>query len=583
MYCNKENINILTALMRLYGVRHVVVCPGSRNAPLVHNFDACPDIVCHPVTDERSAGFVALGLRQQQEGLVAVCVTSGSALLNVLPAAAEATYQHRGIIVISADRPAAWIDQLDGQTLPQTGSLGRFVGKSVSLPEPHDAAERWHCHRLVCEAILDNMIPPYPSVHINVPVSEPLFTFTEESLPEVRVVKPCLWSNPSHRAFISCMIEDTRRPMIVVGQMPDDPSLQRIIRKLKERYVVLCEQLSYDKQTFTDQMLCALSSCDDAKAYQPDVVMFLGGHTVSKRLRHFLRGLGDDVEVIMVTSDRELHDISQHASWIMYGEADKVLNDIFVSIDSEESNATPNRDQQRDFHKRWAALEQAVRQQHDAFVPEYSSMLAVRSLEDAIDASTDSVLYANSMSVRLGMLYADHYCYCNRGLNGIEGSLSVAVGVSLAKAPVKRRGDTTMYWVDNEDSKTYCVIGDLSFFYDENALWQQQLTGNLRIMLLNNQQGAIFRSLKGLEQSPARDQLVSASHDVTAEGICRQFHIEYLQATDEQSLSEGIARLTTIGSDRPVLLEVLTDAQTDASQYKEYYEGILRAKKIIYD
>ena len=104
MYCDKDNVNTLTALLIAHGVRHAVVCPGSRNAPIVHNLDVCPEIQCYPITDERSAAFYALGLYQATEEPVVVCVTSGTALLNTLPAVAEAMYQHLPLVVVSADR-----------------------------------------------------------------------------------------------------------------------------------------------------------------------------------------------------------------------------------------------------------------------------------------------------------------------------------------------------------------------------------------------------------------------------------------------------------------------------------------------
>ena len=154
MYSNKENVNILTSLLVAHGVRHAVVCPGSRNSPIVHNLTECPDIQCHSVTDERSAGFYALGMSLCLCEPVVVCVTSGTALLNLAPAVAEAFYQRASLIVISADRPPQWIEQLDGQTLPQPGVFGSFVRKSVSLPEPHDDETRWYCNRLVNEALL---------------------------------------------------------------------------------------------------------------------------------------------------------------------------------------------------------------------------------------------------------------------------------------------------------------------------------------------------------------------------------------------------------------------------------------------
>ena len=218
MYSDKENINILTSLLVSYGVRHIVVCPGSRNAPLVHNFDVSPDITTHAVTDERSAAFFALGLRLRLRQPVAVCVTSGSALLNTMPGAAEATYQHEGIIIISADRPQAWIGQLDGQTMPQHGALGTFASPSVSLPEPHNDTERWLCRRLICEAMIANTCPPFPSVHINVPVSEPLFGFSTPCLPEIPPVGIADLDDQNGRETLRRILKGKRRLMVISGQ-----------------------------------------------------------------------------------------------------------------------------------------------------------------------------------------------------------------------------------------------------------------------------------------------------------------------------------------------------------------------------
>ena len=147
MFSNKLHVNILTALLLKHDVHHAVVCPGSRNAPIVHNLNEVDGITCYPVTDERSAGFYALGIAQAINSPVVVCVTSGTALLNLLPAVAEAFYQHIPLIVVSADRPAQWINQLDGQTIPQNGALGAFVKKAINIPEFHDEEERWYCNR----------------------------------------------------------------------------------------------------------------------------------------------------------------------------------------------------------------------------------------------------------------------------------------------------------------------------------------------------------------------------------------------------------------------------------------------------
>ena len=235
MFCNKENVNLLTALLVKYGVTDAVVCPGSRNAPIVHNLNECDRITCRPVTDERSAGFYALGMAQATHRPVVVCVTSGSALLNVMPAVAEAYYQHVPLIVVSADRPAQWIDQLDGQTLPQLDALGRFVRRAVQLPEPHNDEERWYCRRLVNEALfLATCRQPAP-VHINVPITEPLFTFDVEALPNVERWTMMMEERRLPYAFevFAARIAKAERPLIVIGQMPagvfDGRKLERLM------------------------------------------------------------------------------------------------------------------------------------------------------------------------------------------------------------------------------------------------------------------------------------------------------------------------------------------------------------------
>jgi 2-succinyl-5-enolpyruvyl-6-hydroxy-3-cyclohexene-1-carboxylate synthase len=159
------------------------------------------------------------------------------------------------------------------------------------------------------------------------------------------------------------------------------------------------------------------------------------------------------------------------------------------------------------------------------------------------------------MPVRLANIYACHHVWCNRGVNGIEGSLSTAAGCSLVT-----RGTV------------FCVIGDLSFFYDQNALWNQHLSGNFRIMLLNNGRGGIFDQLPGLDQSAARHRLIAGQHTATAEGICRQNGVDYLSARTMDELTKGIDCLLATDAPRPLLLEVFTDPATDAEVVKRYLD-----------
>ena len=581
MYSNKENINILTSLLLEYGVSDAVVCPGSRNAPIVHNLSQCSQMHCHPVTDERSAGFFALGLALATHRPVVVCVTSGTALLNLAPAVAEASCQHVPLVVVSADRPPQWIGQLDGQTLPQPDALGRFVRKAVTLPEPRDDEERWYCRRLVNEALHAASFRQPSPVHINVPITEPLFTFDVERLPEERrfsvVERACCGSVP---CGLSARLRRAARPLIVFGQMACGTVPPATLHALMRRYVVFGEPLSNPSYTtvhFDEAVRFLMAQPADAsaagqpladapQAYTPDYIIYIGDTLVSKPARRWLRA--SKAPSCLVTPDGlDVHDPVMTLEDIVECPSDGIgaLLDSLCAADGvpdgsgEESADALHAESQREFYDRWQSLLLRMSECAEAYQPAYSQMAAVKYFEEQLDdLDTDiCVHYANSTAIRLACIYSAHYVWCNRGVNGIEGSLSAAAGFAAGT-----------------ESMTVCVIGDLSFFYDQNALWNKNLRGNLRIILLNNRGGGIFRQLKGLGDSPAAAPFVEAEHETTAQGICTQNDIGYLSAKDMSEMQIGIVTLLTRETERPMLLEVFTDKEEDARTLGEYFRTL---------
>ncbi len=586
MYSNKESVNILTSLLLEHGVRHAVVCPGSRNAAIVHNLHECGQIECHPVTDERSAGFQAMGL-SMAEGCqpVVVCVTSGSALLNLYPAVAEAYYQHIPLVVVSADRPAQWIGQLDGQTLPQPDALGRMVRKAVSLPEVFEGeqhnGQHWFCNRLVNEALLESMGRVKGPVHINVPISEPFYTFDVEALPEERKI------SAFHCADLtdvcgdpSLLLGPCKRPLLVVGQVDNDSLLMDQLCWHASEYPVLWESLSmpscldqnageelgqWDKPQVLGAFDALLDKVKTDERYRPDLVIYIGGHIVSKKLKDYLRSL-ENVPQVRVSQEGLAEDTFMHLTAVL-----DIPNILFFDLMGEM--ASPK--EWGAFQKLWTdALDECLRDKQ-AYSPAYSSLAVVKefwsrlrekepfgkvepngqnSEDDYMECgcfdsgATDSIFSGNSSAIRLMNIYADRRVYCNRGVNGIEGTLSSAVGFSLCK---------------KSEKNVYCVLGDLSFFYDQNALWNQNLNGKLRIIVLNNGGGAIFGKFEGLKQSAAREKLVMAQHHTTAEGTCKQNGVVYLAARNMEEMRQGLDRIVNGESDRPMLLEVFTDSETD--------------------
>lgn len=566
MYSDKENVNILTALLVAHGIRHAVVCPGSRNAPIVHNLNECPNITCHPVTDERSAGFYALGMAQIIRHPVAVCVTSGTALLNLLPAAAEAYYQHVPLVVISADRPAMWIDQQDGQTLPQLDALGRFVSKAVSLPEPSIDEERWYCNRLVNEALLCCQRHGGSPVHLNVPISEPLFTFNVPALPTERVIQQvAATTDVAHCQPLLADVQSAKRPMIVVGQLSNQEARRMALQlcELSTDVVVVYECLGMarheDASRYPDSPTeglfplhidKVLARMQQVEQYQPDVVVYLGGTLVSKRLKVFLRQ-SPAAKTWIVNEQGAIYDTFQNLTGVIEGAPYDVLEIILRYVRGEkEKQRLPF---ESGFRSRWATLIQQVQAQNEHFHPPYSSFRAVKRFFETVSNKGRYILHAaNSMSVRLVNHFASEYVFCNRGVNGIDGSLSTAAGCSLV---------TTQ--------NVYCVIGDLSFFYDQNALWHN-LGGNFRVLLLNNGGGVIFKSLPGLKDSTAHQALISAQHHTTACGICQQNNVAYLSAHDEIELENNMNRFVNDNFDRPVVFEVFTSQQQDEQAMNDY-------------
>ncbi len=568
MFANIPSVNTLTALLVAHQVRYAVLCPGSRNAPIVHNLCLCESITCYPVTDERSAGFFALGIALAKKTQVAVCVTSGSALLNLAPAVAEAYYQHLPLIVISADRPEAWIDQLDGQTMRQPGALACCVNKFVSLPSVINGdTGRWHCNRLVNEALLATKFPFDGPVHINVPIAEPLFDFSAKDLPAERVICRRIARGGECAERVVDLWMSAKRPMIIIGQFAgrDDTAcereyLQSAVNLLSHRGVCLAEKLCWLTPFIqnVDEAVAAVAADD---RYWPDLIVYGGGTVVSKRMKAFLRRC-IEAKTVMVSPDGEIRDVTMHADEVVQ------LRDLYDLMKTlahrvqagdcteDESTVAETVKSQIEYYQLWQNLLDWVSKTRDEYEPPYSQMAAVRYLEQQLEDMDYgyAVHYANSSAVRLANIYADHPVYCNRGVNGIEGTLSTAAGFSAAT-----------------DDMVLCVIGDLSFFYDQNALWNKNLRGNLRILLLNNAEGGIFRQLNGLTESQALRPFVNGAHHTSAQGICEQSDIGYMKAHNISEMQVGIVRLLTEQTNRPILLEVFTDPDTDTSALVNYY------------
>ena len=553
MYSDKKSILQLAALLKAHGVRKMVLCPGSRNAAIVHTFANIEDFTCYSITDERSAGFFAIGLSLQGGGPAAVCCTSGSALLNLHPAVAEAYYQQIPLIVISADRPAAWIGQMDGQTLPQPHVFGSLVKMSVNLPEVHTEEDEWHCNRLINEAILETTHHGKGPVHINVPISEPIYRFTAKELPEVRVITRYQGLNVYDRDYKELIekLNGYQKRMVVVGQMTLIYQFdKKFIKPLSKNFAWLTEHLS--NQTIPALPIknfdVAISGMDEERQEQmtPDLLITYGGHIVSKQLKKYLR-THKPKEHWHITPDGKVADLFGCLTTVIEMDPFEFLEKIAFMLDGKPTNYPM-------VWENWCKI-------HPSPELPYSQISVTGDLIKALPAPC-ALHLANSSTVRYAQLFPlsnDVEVCCNRGVNGIEGSLSSALGYAVAS-----------------DKLNFVIIGDLSFFYDMNALWSTHFHNNLRILVLNNEGGEIFHTLPGMDKSGGTSRkFITAEHHTSARGWAEERGFLYMNATDDEEWQEALKTFASPEEHpQPMLLEVWTDKGEDTRLLREYYKSL---------
>ena len=530
MFYDNEKVNLIIGLLNTYGIRDVVLCPGSRNAMIVNNIVESGLFRCYPVTDERSAGFQALGI-SQNVGSVAIVVTSGSAMLNVAPAVVEAYYQRQPMVVVTADRPQEDIDQNVGQTMRQGGAFDNYVRRSVNLTDALGENMAYH-HRLVCDALCASVDGP---VHINVPLPN----VTECGMVDdvdfdargVERVMPTTIAG-DYGDFVNEIFVGAKRPMIVIGSCHLNFNAHNFTM-LRRFFPILSEPLSDPSAMPFDGFADNLSD-----ELLPDLIIYMGGSLVCRSIYNSLAAR-NDVRVWRVDSDCQLCSPFKRIDRVYGVSAEAFLHQLYNAL-AERVDIVPS-----PFVKAWDKAFLAERQRLEESVSEskLSADAVVKYFEDQLEDMFYNyhVHYANSTAVRLACRYASgHKVYCNRGVNGIEGSLSTAAGFSAST-----------------DDMVFCIIGDLSFFYDQNALWNQNLKGNLRVILLNDHHGSIFDRVKGLEQCGRRDTFVSGRHNADARGICTQNDIGYISANTADDMHLGVVKLMTEETKRPVVLEVI--------------------------
>lgn len=535
------------------GVRHAVFSPGSRNAALSVSFHRNPKIETRVIVDERSAGFIALGIAQQTGTPVVLCCTSGTSLLNYGPAIAEAWYQHIPLIVLSADRPPEWIDQWDGQTIRQEHVFQKFTKANFQMPTSIDHTDsKWHYVRNLTDGIQLAQAGRQGPVHINIPFREPFYPEKNQelkfsnfsSLTKMTSGEPKL---PSADLFnLKEEFESCKRVLLVLGQNRYNPQFSETLHGLNAIRVPIVADVTSNQQsdiTIRHQDIF-LQQRSVWKELKPDLVISIGKSLISKNLKLFVRDSGAKHWFIDPVPGRENPLVSLNRS---IG-ADPV--DVLEWL----STSAPKG---RSFYQKWHASDTKVKKQL-AIISErpYAEFTAFHRVIQELPASVDLHL-ANSMPVRyanfLGIRDSSTEIFCNRGTSGIDGSNGTAVGHALTT----RR-------------KTVLLSGDLSFLYDQNAFFHEYDLSNLYIIVFNNFGGGIFDLIPGPMSLPDDERILhfNTRHNRDMKGIAADAGFSYFKANDlvtlELSLSEFFKE-----SDKPRLLEIQTDPKQNQQVFFE--------------
>lgn len=556
MYANNKLIQQIIYLLKANNIRNIVVSPGSRHFPLSHSLENDNYFKLYSVVDERSAAFFALGLIQESGEPAAICCSSGTSVANYGSAVAEAFYQKLPLLLLTADRIPQLLNQKEDQMMKQDNLFHEFIKYHGQLPIINSDTDEWYANRIINEALIELYHTGPGPVQLNYPIFEHRTDpFQVEQLPVVRKITlhkadedEKIWSELKQKI-------KGKRILILWGQSV------LLSTKLKLALDQFCEE--NNTVILTDRISNCIHPNAVTKAFValkamtikeqedlvPDFVISLGGNIVfNAEIKYYLKKYGEKIEDWQVGTDNKICDAFQKLTEIFemneYSFFERMLTGKSGSAGKSYFNS-------------WNDIAKTISE------PEvgYSQLNAIGKLISSLPQN--SVLHlSNSNAIRMGHLFEideSVKCFCNRGMNGIDGCMSTSVGYAAAT-----------------NKPVFLVIGDLTFFYDMNALWNRHLSKNIRILLVNNQGGAVMHLPFSNDMGPVLTKHTSAGHVTSAKGWVESIGVTYLSATNQSELDKGIEFLADMKHEGPVLLEVFTLKDDDAAVYKKYMAELNR-------
>jgi 2-succinyl-5-enolpyruvyl-6-hydroxy-3-cyclohexene-1-carboxylate synthase len=558
MTSDKKSAALIAEIFVLKGLQYIVISPGSRNAPLILSFANNPNIKAISIVDERSAAFFALGIAQQTKKPVAIACTSGTAALNYAPAIAEAYYQKVPLLVLTADRPADLIDQGDGQTIRQKNLYKNYIKGSFEISENFENEKEYDSAvKTINKAIHLASFPDYGPIHINLPFSEPIYNSIKSHHWKARSIRPGIrlfdlkedeikrfaksWNKYSKKLLIAGMMDPNIAVSRLISRIVDDPSVV-LLTESTSNLLDCCSVNCIDKVVSTILP-------DEMEEFKPELLVTFGGNVVSKMVKEFLRKNKPVEHWHIDTVDYKMNTYQCLTSGIQT-EPFVFFNEMIDHVKHLKSN----------YKQLWQARENRSEARHKKYLKkcEYTDLKVFEAIFEALPDKSQ-VQLGNSTPVRYAQLFnvkENLTWFSNRGTSGIDGTVSTAAGACYASF-----------------QPTTLIVGDLGFFYDSNALMNNYLSHKLRIIIINNSGGGIFRFISGPDETDHLPVFFEARHHWTAEHIAKNFNVPYISAGNLSELESALRLFyDPVYFNGSAILEVFTPNEKNAEILKSYFK-----------
>ncbi len=551
-YSDKLVMQCLGELLKKYQIKDVVCSPGSRNAPIMSHFSAIKEIETYSVVDERSAAFFALGMAQQTRKPVALSCTSGSAVANYYPAVTEAFYQNIPLIILSADRPTDFVDQFDGQTIRQHNIFVNHSHANVTIDETESIKS---IEKKIEETIITCLEKQGP-VHINLAFSEPLY----QKVAEVNY-KPNLKKRIKKEKFFSKVkIKElaaswslSSRKIVLVGVQQPNKKLEKFIKELSkdDSVVVLTEStanINY-KRFFSDidSIIFSMNN-SELEEIKPDLLLTIGQNIVSKKVKSFLRD----------HSPKNHWHLDKYWQPNTYGCLTKKIKTN--PVDFSQSFLQEIKPNKSNYYKLWREIADKREIQHKEYlnaIP-YCDLKVFEKIMLSIPKDY-MVQLGNSTIIRYAQLFKNIHkneTFSNRGTSGIDGCTSTAIGAAFAT-----------------NKPMLFVTGDLSFLYDSNALWNNYITNKVRIIVMNNGGGNIFKFIPGPSATNVLEKHFEHKHHLKMDLLAKMHGFSYLNTCNETELHQTLISFFD-ESEKPKILEIDTKLANNAQILQQYFKAL---------